>query len=70
MVEGIDREFGMDMYILLYLKWISNKDCIAHETLLNVMCQPGWEWGLGGEWINEHLWLSPFTVYLKLSQYC
>ena len=21
--------------------------CIAHETLLNVMCQPGWEEGLG-----------------------
>ena len=41
MVEGIDREFGMDMYILLYLKWISNKDCIAHETLLNVMWKPG-----------------------------
>ena len=41
MVEGIDREFGMDMYILLYLKWISNKDCIAHGTLLNVMWKPG-----------------------------
>ena len=23
---GRDREFGMDMYILLYLKWITNKD--------------------------------------------
>ena len=23
--EGIVREFGMDMYTLLYLKWITNK---------------------------------------------
>ena len=24
--EGIVREFGMDTYTLLYLKWITNKD--------------------------------------------
>ena len=24
--EGIVREFGMDMYTLLCLKWITNKD--------------------------------------------
>ena len=23
--EGIAREFGMDMYTVLYLKWITNK---------------------------------------------
>ena len=23
---GIDQEFGIDMYTLLYLKWITNKD--------------------------------------------
>ena len=34
----IVREFGMDMYTLLYLKWITNKTyCIAHGTLLKVM---------------------------------
>ena len=26
--EGVVREFGMDMYTLLYLKWISNKDVL------------------------------------------
>ena len=26
--EGIVRELGMDMYILLYLKWITNKDLL------------------------------------------
>ena len=41
---GIVRELGMDMYTLLYLKWI-NKD-LAQETLLNVMWQPGWEGSL------------------------
>ena len=34
----------MDMHTLLYSKWITSKDhCIAHETSLNVMWQPGWE---------------------------
>ena len=26
--EGTVREFGMDMYTLLYLKWITNKDLL------------------------------------------
>jgi len=26
--EGIIREFGMDIYTLLYLKWIINKDLL------------------------------------------
>ena len=26
--EGIVRECGMDMYTLLYLKWITNKDLL------------------------------------------
>ena len=26
--EGIVREFGMDMYTLLYLKWITYKDLL------------------------------------------
>ena len=39
------REFGMDRYTLLYLKWITNKD--LHMKLLNVMWQPGWEGSLG-----------------------
>ena len=43
------REFGMDMYTLLYLKWMTSKNLlyIAHGTLLNVMWQPGWERDLG-----------------------
>ena len=44
--------------------------CTAQGTLLNVMCQPAWEEGFGGEWIHVYVWLSPFTVHLKLSQHC
>ena len=48
MREGTVREFGMDMYTLLYLKWIINKDLLlAHGTLLNVMWQPRWKGSLG-----------------------
>ena len=31
MGEGAIREFGVDMYTLLYLKWITNKD-LPHRT--------------------------------------
>ena len=73
--QGRVREFGMDMYILLYLKWITNKYCIAHGTLLNVMWQLGWEgsWGRMYTWIHGecmYVWLDPFAVHLKLSQHC
>ena len=48
MEEGIVRKFGVDMYTLLYLKWITTRTyCIAHGTLLNVMWQTGWEGSLG-----------------------
>ena len=47
MGERTVRELGMDMYTLLYLKWIINQVCcIAQGTLLNVMWQPGWEGSL------------------------
>ena len=32
----------MDVYTVLYLKWITNKDLLyGNGTLLNVMWQPG-----------------------------
>ena len=46
----IIQECGMDMYTPLYLKWITNKNlqlCMAQETLLNILWQPGWEGSLG-----------------------
>ena len=26
--EGVDREFGVDMYTLFYLKWLMNRDLL------------------------------------------
>ena len=46
--EGTVREFVLDMYTLLYLKWITKRTyCTAHGILLNGMWQPEWEGSLG-----------------------
>ena len=38
----------MDVYTLLYLKWMTNKDLLyTHGTLLSIMWQPGEEGSLG-----------------------
>ena len=37
MREGIVREFGMDTYTLLYLKWITNKD-LLYSTGNSAQC--------------------------------
>ena len=48
MSGGIVREFGMDMYTLLYLKWITNEThCLAQKSLPNDIWQLGWEGSLG-----------------------
>ena len=37
--EGINWEFGINIYTLLYIKQIINRDlCIAQGTLLNTQC--------------------------------
>ena len=65
---GIVREFGMDMYTLLYLKRITNKD-LLHSRGNSIQCYvAAWMGGeFGGEWIHVYVWLSPFAVHLKLS---
>ena len=69
--EGIVREFGIDMYTLLYLKWITNED-LLYSTGNSAQCYVAdWMGGeFGGEWIHVYVWLSPFAVHLKLSQHC
>ena len=67
MGEVIAMEFGLDIYTLLYLKWITNKDLLySTRTLLNVMCQLGWERTLGdygfGICMAGSLCCSPETV--------
>ena len=68
MGEGAIREFGVDMYTLLYLKWITNKD-LPHSTGNHAQCSvAAWMGGeFGGELVYVCLWLSSFVVHLKLS---
>ena len=53
--EGIVREFGMDMYALLYLKWLTNKE-LLYRTGNAAQCYvAAWMGGeLGGEWIHVY----------------
>ena len=67
----IVREFGMDMYTLLYLKWITNKDVLystRNSAQRYVVAWLGREFG--EEWIHVYVWLNPFAVYQKLLQHC
>ena len=46
MGEGIVKEFGMDMYTLLYLKWLANKDLLygtGHSAECYVVAWDGME---------------------------
>ena len=61
----------MDMYTLLYLKWITNKD-LLYSTGNSPRCYVA-AWiggGFGGDWIHVYLWWSPSAVHLKLPQHC
>ena len=61
--ERIVREFGIDMYTLLYLRWITNKD-LLYRTGNSAQCYvASWMGGeFGGEWIHICVWVSPFDV--------
>ena len=61
----------MDMYTLLCLKWITNKDRL-YTTGKSAHCHvAAWMGGeFGAEWIHGYEWLSLYAVHLKLSQYC
>ena len=68
--KGIVREFEIDMYTLLYLKWITNK-VLLNSTGNSVQCYvAAWMGGeSGGEWMHVYVQLSPFAVHLKLPQH-
>ena len=58
----------MDMYTLLYLKGITNKD-LLYSTGNSAHCYvAAWMGGeFGEEWIHIYIWFSPLTLHLKLS---
>ena len=58
MREGIVREFGRDMYMLLYLKWITNKNLPYNTGNSAQFYVADWMGGeFGGEWI--YVYRSP-----------
>ena len=69
--KGTVREFGMKMYILLYLKWTAIRE-LLYNTWNSAQCYVAAcaGWGFGGEWMHVYVWLSSFAVHLKLSQHC
>ena len=61
----------MDMYPLLYLKWITNKDLLYNPRNSAQCYLAVWMGGeFAGEWMHVYVWLSPFAVHLKLPQRC
>ena len=61
----------INMYMLPYLKWISNKDLLSStrsSAQWYVAALVGEEFGR--EWIHVCVWLSHSSATLKLSQYC
>ena len=69
--EGLVREFGIDMYTLLYFKRITNKDLLYSTGNSAQSYGATWMGGeSGGEWIHVYVRLSHFAVHLKLSQHC
>ena len=69
--ERIVRDFEVNMYTLLYLKWITNKD-LLYSTGNSAQCYVA-AWmpeEFEGKWIHEYVWLSSFSVNLKLLQHC
>ena len=74
MGEGIVREFGMDVYTVLYLKWITNGGLLCSTgTLLSGMWQPRGEGSLGENgymYITSQSFLcSPKTITTLLTGY-
>ena len=69
--EVIVRKFGMYMYTLLYLKWITNKDLLYITWNSAQRYLEAWVGGeFGGERIHVYVWPSPSAVHQKLSQHC
>ena len=65
---GRDRESGIDMYTMFYLKWITNKVLLYSPGNSAQYYVPAWMGGeFGGEWIHVYVWLSPFAVPLTIT---
>ena len=72
---GEEREFGIDMYTLLYLKWITRKGLLLHRDLCSIL---GGSLGGRGIWgrmetcicMAESLHCSPEAITTSLTLLC
>ena len=61
----------MDMYALLYLKWMASKDLLYSTANSAQGYVVAWVGGVvGGERMCVYVWLSALAVHLKPSQHC
>ena len=60
----------MNMYTLLYLKWITNKKLLYSTQNSSQCCVAAWMTGEFGEWIMYMYGWVLFAIYLKLLQNC
>jgi len=71
--EGTVREFGMDMYTLLYLKRIMNKNLLCSIGNFSMLRDRLDARGVWGEWIYVYVWqslcCSPETITKLLIGY-
>ena len=65
---GIVRELGINMYTLLNLRGITNKNLLQHMDQCYAAAWMGEEFG--GKWIHVYLWPSHSAVHLKPSEHC
>ena len=64
--EAIVRKSGIEMYTLLYFKWITNKDLLYIPGNSAQCYVPAWMGGeCEGEWIHAYAFM-----HMKLSQHC
>ena len=60
------RDFGTDMYTLLYFKWITNKNLLYSTGNAALSYMAAWMRGeFGAEWIHVYVWLSCYAVHLN-----
>ena len=66
--EGIVR----DLHAYTAIFKTNNQQGLLYSTWNSGQCHVvTWMGGeFGGEWIHVYVWLSPYTVHLKLSQHC
>ena len=68
---GINWEIGIDIYTLLYIKQITNKN-VLYSTGNSFQCSVMTSMGMESrrEWIYVYVWLIHFAVQQKLTQHC